>query len=345
MKVFLTGGTGFIGQPLTQALLAQGWEVTVLVRKPQSPQAQALAALGARLAPGDVTDPGSLRAPMAGADLVIHNAGHFELGLTAEGRRRMEAINQQGTRQVLGMALELGIPRTVYVSSVVWFGDTGPELRDESFRRTQPYRYYYEQSKSEAHDIALDFQQRGLPLIIVCPSQVIGPNDHSVWGYFTRLYLNGWMPPVAWAADLKVVHTHVEDIASGIALAGARGRTGETYLLAGEATSVREVASYWASRPGGMRVRLYVPAWLALPLFAPMAPLLRMLGLPAFISSETVRAAFWVHMSGAKAQRELGWSFRPAREAWLSLLDEEIRLRRQPGRKGLAARLRPLEQP
>lgn len=69
MKVFLTGGTGFIGQQLTQALLGRGWDVVCLVRKPDSPQARALLKLGARCVPGDVTERESMRAGMSGADI------------------------------------------------------------------------------------------------------------------------------------------------------------------------------------------------------------------------------------------------------------------------------------
>ena len=71
MKVFLTGGTGFIGQPLTQSLIARSWNVVALVRKSNSPQARALANMGAECVSGDVTDRESMRANMTGADLVV----------------------------------------------------------------------------------------------------------------------------------------------------------------------------------------------------------------------------------------------------------------------------------
>ena len=75
MKVFLTGGTGFIGQPLTRQLLSRGWEVIALVRKPDGAQARALKQLGAQCVPGDITDRESMRAGMAGADLPQRGAG------------------------------------------------------------------------------------------------------------------------------------------------------------------------------------------------------------------------------------------------------------------------------
>jgi nucleoside-diphosphate-sugar epimerase len=169
MKVFLTGGTGFIGQPLAHALLAQGWNVVALVRRPDSPQARSLTKMGAQCVAGDVTNRDSMRAGMQDADMVVHNAGWYEFGLTGNGRQRMHAINVTGTDNVLSLALDLGIPRSVYVSSTIFWGETGPEVCDETCQRQKPYHSYYEQSKTEAHQIAQQYQQHGLPLIIVCP--------------------------------------------------------------------------------------------------------------------------------------------------------------------------------
>ena len=67
LKVFLTGATGFIGKPLTRQLLQRGWQVTALVRNPEGPQSRVIAAMGAKLVKGDVTDKESMRAGMTGS--------------------------------------------------------------------------------------------------------------------------------------------------------------------------------------------------------------------------------------------------------------------------------------
>jgi nucleoside-diphosphate-sugar epimerase len=87
MKIFLTGGTGFIGRPLTHSLISRGWHVVALVRQPNSPQARAIAKMGATCVPGDVTDRDSMRANMTAADLVIHNAGWYEAPTHARHQR------------------------------------------------------------------------------------------------------------------------------------------------------------------------------------------------------------------------------------------------------------------
>jgi nucleoside-diphosphate-sugar epimerase len=345
MKVFLTGGTGFIGQPLTKTLMAHGWSVTALVRKPNSPQAQVLRKLGAQLTTGDVTDRESMHAAMNNADIVVHNAGHYEFGLDAAGRQRMQAINVIGTDNVLGLAYELCIPRTVYVSTVVALGETGTHVRDEMFTRQEPCRTFYEQSKTDAHEIALRYRQRGLPLIIVCPHSVIGVNDHSPWGYFLRLYINRVMPPMAWSPNTIHALVYRDDLVEGIARAAEKGRINEMYFLSGEARSFREHFNYWARRPGAFRPLIWLPSCLAALFFAPMEPLQRMLDLPAFISRETVLAASMnLYYSNEKAKRELGWTHRSAEAMWFATIDGERELLSRRKGQNLIQRLKPLDR-
>ncbi|HMQ52572.1 MAG TPA: NAD-dependent epimerase/dehydratase family protein [Anaerolineae bacterium] len=343
MKVFLTGGTGFIGQPLTKVLLARGCQVVALVLNPDSSQARSLIKMGARCIAGDITERDSMRVAMAGSDLVIHNAGFYEYGLNEPRRKLMHAINVTGTDNVLSLALELGIPRSVYTSTTLSYGATGREVCDETYQRQKPYNSYYEQTKTEAHKIAQRYQHQGLPLIIVCPNGVVGPNDHSPFGYYLRFYLNRLMPPFAWAPDIIMSLVHVNDVGQGIALAAEKGRIGETYILAGQPLRQREMIQFWMTRPGGFKVRFYIPGWLAKLMFAPLEPLQRAVGLPAVVSRETVSASVFLNYSSQKAQRELGWTYRPAREMWLGIIDEELELLANRKKRDLISRLKPVE--
>ncbi len=343
MRIFLTGGTGFIGQYLTQALLRRGWEVSALVRNPQSDEARVLQTMGAALVPGDVTDRESMRAPMTGVDMVVHNAAWYEVGITKSARKLMQAINVTGTDNVLSLAQELSIPRTVYVSSNTYYGDTGGIARDETYQRQKPYRSYYEQSKAEAHEVALHYQRAGLPLIIVCPAHVFGPNDHSPFGYFLRLYLNGLMTPAGFSPEMKLSPAHAADISEGIALAAEKGQPGQIYNLAGDTMSLHEIFQLWNTQPGGFKVRFYVPRWLAGLAMAPFGPVLHWLGLPAFFSWETVRgSSISYNISSAKAQRELGWTYMPVKEMWLSIIADEIKLLSQRPQRDWVSRLKPV---
>lgn len=344
MKVFLTGGTGFIGQPLTKSLLARGWSVFALVRKPNSPQAQALSKMGAQLVIGDVTTRESMSQAMSGVDIVVHNAGMYDYGMNSAGKKHMRAVNVDGTENVLGLAHRLNVPRTIYISTVQAFGETGKQIRDETFIRQTPCRTIYEQTKTEAHAIALQYQERGLPLIIVCPHQVIGVNDYSPFGYFMRLYINHVMSPIVFAPESIFCCVELNDLVKGISLATEKGRIGETYILCGDPQTIREIMACWGKKPGALLPKIWLPVNLASVMFGLVAPLLRGIGLPAFLSSETVQAAAtnW-NFSSEKAQHELGWKHRSAESMWFTSIDEEIQLLERRKGQNLLQRLKPLE--
>jgi dihydroflavonol-4-reductase len=345
MRVFLTGGTGFIGQPLTKALLARGWNVVALVRSLDNTQANKLGKIGVQLHVGDITNRESMRIGMANSDIVIHNAGYYEYGINGDNRERMQNINVRGTENVLSLAYELEIPRTVYVSTVQAIGETGLQERNETFVRQSPCLTAYEQSKTDAHKIALDFQKKGLPLVIVCPGAVIGGNDHSAWGYFQRLYINHIMPPMGWSPNTISSPVYIDDLVEGIALAAEKGRIREMYFLCGEQKSFREFIDYWREKPGAYKPLIWLPRGLAVLMFAPLEPLQRMIGLPAFISRETVKAASTnTNYTSEKAKRELGWVFRSAEEMWTDTFDHEFKLLSKRKTKNLMKRLKPAMQ-
>ena len=345
MRTFLTGGTGFIGQRITRLLLHRGWDVTALVRRPDSPQARALQLLGVRLAPGDVTDRESMRPHMTGAELVIHGAAVYEFGVAVAERESMTATNVGGTDNVLSLAAELRVPRTVYVSSIMALGDSGNVPRDESYARSTEPRTWCERTKMESHALALRHAAQGLPLVIVAPSAVVGPNDHSIWGYFIRSYLNRILPGMAWGAACRQNPAHVDDVAEGVALAAERGAPGEFYLMCAETRTMREHLGFWGAYPGAILPKVWLPPRLAEALFAPAEPLLRSFGLPAFISRESVAAgAMNLDYSSEKAIRDLGYRWRSAEVMWRDTFQGELALlAARPPRASLRDCLRPVD--
>lgn len=334
MRVFVTGATGFIGRALVRDLRARGWDVTALVRKVDSAEARALVALGATLATGDVTQRESMRAPMQGAAAVLHNAGLYEMGGDAALRARMTAVNIEGTRNTLGLAHELGVPKVVYVSTAFYWGDSAGHLRDETYVRQSVPGSPYEETKTEAHELALGFQRNGCPLVIACPVSVVGAGDHSALGRFARMYVRGVLPPVLFG-DGTPAFIHVDDVAAALVRAVEVGRIGESYLLSGGPLPVREVFRLWQTTPGGLRrTWWWMPKWLAVAYSALLEAPQRWLGLPTLFSAELARAAFMdLQFSGAKAERELGVRFRPPAQAWLDTLaaEREVLAQRRQG--------------
>ena len=153
MKVFVTGGTGFIGGEVVRQLRARGDEVACLVRTPE--KGQKVADLGCELVAGDLGDSKAIREGMEGCDAVIHAAAMYEVGIPASQRPAMREANVGGTERVLRAALEAKIPKVVYVSTVAAFGNTGGKVVDETYEHPgKDFTSCYEETKVEAHQIA-----------------------------------------------------------------------------------------------------------------------------------------------------------------------------------------------
>jgi dihydroflavonol-4-reductase len=343
MKVFVTGGTGFIGLPLVQQLLISGAEVTVLVRTPSSPAAQSLQQLGATLAVGDVQKPETMRQPMQQAEVLIHNAGIYEYGVTKAAAQQMQQVNVQGTRNALELALEAGVKKSVYVSTTIAYGASQNEPRDETYRRSTTYGSHYERTKTEAHRVALEMQAQGLPLTIVCPNAVVGANDHSMFGYLLRLYLLGLMPPIGWSKDVMLSLVHLEDVVRGIILATEKGKTGESYFLCGEAHSKAFMLGCWCNHKGGAKSRLWLPPALLEPVFMALEPLQRALGMPAVFSKELVGVGnISLFDSCDKAKADFGYTHRSAKELWDSTILQEQKLLATRPKRDLLSLIKPM---
>lgn len=344
MKLFLTGATGFIGQALVTRMRARDWEVHALVRDRLSPAAQWLAAQGCTLIDGDVTQARGLAEAMAGMDAVVHNAGIYELGADAATCTRMQQVNVGGTDNVLGAAFEAGVAKTVYVSTVWALGGSGPAsepsiARDESRRHSGNYLTPYERSKAEAHEVALAWRARGLNLVTAMPNGVMGANDHSAFGYFLRLYLMSLLPPIGWGGDAVFAFVDVDALAEGLCLAVDKAAPGSDYVFCGPPMMIRELFALWGRHPGAMAPFIWLPHGLARPAMAVMEPLLRALGLPAFMSRDSVDATR-VHLdySSTKAERELGWAHPAPEPMWAAIIRRERELLAR--RSGMLNKLR-----
>lgn len=313
MKAFVTGGTGFIGRHLIAKLVARGYEVVALVRSEAG--AVLLTDLGAQVVRGDILDVASMRAGMEGSDVVFHLAAWYKLG--GNDWMDAEAINVGGTRKVLRLAVELGIPKIVYTSTVAVFGDTHGRLVDESYRQNGPFLTEYDRTKWLAHyKVALPLIEKGAPIVIVMPGGVYGPGDTSVIAETMRLFYQG-LPAVP-GADTVFTYAHVDDVAEGHILAAEKGETGESYILAGPAIPLGEMVDFWGYLLERKPPLLRIPSRMVRP-FAPlMGGLQPALGLPSAFSREATASLGVTYMARSdKARAQLGWTTRPLQTGML----------------------------
>ncbi|HEX3737148.1 MAG TPA: NAD-dependent epimerase/dehydratase family protein [Solirubrobacterales bacterium] len=324
MKVFVTGGTGFIGGALVRQLRARGDDVVALVRTRS--KATALEELGCTLVAGDLNDEPAIRSGMEGCDAAIHAAAVYEVGIPAGERRSMREANVGGTERVLGAALEAKIAKVVYVSTVGIFGNTNGQIVDESYEHQGEFLSEYEKTKWEAHQVAKRLIGEGLPCVIVQPGGVYGPGDTSSVGALLDQFLSGKMPLIPFP-DLGMCLSHVEDIAGGIILALDKGTAGETYIISGPATTVREAIGVVAAETGRKAPRHALPTGL-MKMLMPIGPLVgKVMGQPPNLRELIASAdgvTFWADHE--KATRELGYRPRGLEEGLRATLEAEGKL-------------------
>lgn len=331
MRIFLTGGTGFIGQALARAVRERGWSLRVLVRDPTSVSARWLISQGAELVHGDVTVRQGLAEAMRGSDVLIHNAGVYEVGADTATQQRMGLVNVDGTRNILEAALAAGVARTVYVSSTQALGPTGrapaPSVpSDETKVHDGRFLTPYERTKEAAHREALALRDRGLPLVIAMPNAVVGVNDHAVWGYYLRLTLLGAMPPMAWGDDMVLAFVDVDALADGLCRAAESAEPGRDYTFNGPRTTVHDTFEMWGRLTGRGVPRWYLPRGLMRPQVALLEPLQRMMDLPAFLSRESVDISRGhLDFSSRRANTDLGWQHPDTVTMWTRIVDGERR--------------------
>jgi dihydroflavonol-4-reductase len=308
MRVFLTGGTGFIGGHVARKLRERGDDVRVLVRSAE--KGAELERLGCELLLGDLSDQAAITAGLAGCDALIHNAAVYEVGIPESEHRAMYEANVIGTENALSAALAANTPKVVYVSTVGAFGNTHGEVVDETYEHPgREFTSYYEQTKYEAHQIAKRLiAEQKLPCVIVQPGGVYGPDDHSAIGTQIHQFLAGKMPLIAFP-ELGMNMVHVEDVADGILLALDKGTVGDAYVLGGEITTMRELIGAVGRVADKKPPSRAVPTGL-LKLMAPAGPLVgKVMGQPPNLReliSSADGVTFWAKHD--KAMAELGYS-------------------------------------
>ncbi len=311
-RIFVTGASGFIGSRLVRRLVARGDQVFALARSAQS--AAAVQALGAEPVFGDILDRDSMRAGMQGCDIVFHLAAWYKLG--SPDWQQAKAINVDGTRNVLGLAHELGIPRIIYTSTIAVLGDTQGYIADETYK--PPYDRLlteYDRTKWMAHyQVAHPLIEQGAPIIILMPGAIYGPGDTSLIGEFMRYYYMGLFPILP-GPELTLTFAHVDDIVEGHLLAAEKGKPGESYLLTGPILSLGQIVPLWAEICERRPPLFSVPARFLKPFAPVMAALGSLLPLPAVLSSDAITILDATYIAHAdKAMAELGWQSRPVAE-------------------------------
>ena len=289
-------------------LRERGDDVVALVRSPD--KAGKLRDIGCTLVEGDLSDLAAINRGLEGTDACIHGAAIYKVGIPKKEHPAMFESNVNGTENVLDAAIESGVDRIVYVSTVNVFGNTKEQVVDESYQRDESEGFLscYDETKYKSHQIAKDRIAKGAPIVIVQPGGVYGPGDHSELGNFIDQTRTGKLRAKAFP-QLGFNLVYIDDVADGILLALDRGVVGESYVLGGQIARMDDLISKTAALSGRKAPKATLPVPL-MKLSAPLGPVVGpIMGFPpnfgeAIKSSDGV--TYWAKHD--KAMRELGYS-------------------------------------
>ncbi len=314
MKAFVTGGSGFVGSAVIRRLLAAGHEVRTLVRPTSN--TRMLDGLRVERVVRDLSDASVLQSAMADCQWVFHVAALYAYwGYTWE---QFYQSNVEGTRHVLEAAAQAGVQRLVHTSSIASLGFTrdGSPGDEDTPVTEQDMLSDYKRSKYLAEEVVREFAARGLAAVIVNPAAPVGVGDHkpTQTGKLIVDFLNGRMPAYV---DTGMTIVDVDDVANGQLLAMQKGRVGERYILGGENLSLKQVLDLLSELSGLPRVKTRIPRSVALAWAYVDTGLARLNSrhVPAATPNAVRVSSKKEYFSSAKAVRELGYTFIPAREA------------------------------
>jgi dihydroflavonol-4-reductase len=321
MTTLLTGATGFVGAGVLRSLVAAGHHVRALVR-PNSDRRN-LSGIDCEIVTGDLVEPLSLPRALRGCEAVFHVAADYRLWVP--DREKMHRTNVQGTVDLFRAAVAAGVSRIVYTSSVATL-----RLRSDGFPADEASHAElsdiigaYKQSKFLAErEVKRLVEKDGMPVIIVKPTAPFGPGDvkPTPTGRMIMEAASGRMPAYV-NTGLNVVH--VDDVAAGHLLAYDRGVVGESYILGGENRTLQWILETVAELAGRPPPRVRLPHWFVTPIAYVAEGVTRVRGGgEPMITLDGVRMARkLMYFSSAKAQRELGYTARPAVEALRDQID------------------------
>jgi nucleoside-diphosphate-sugar epimerase len=302
-RALVTGATGKVGGAVARALLARGDAVRALVRSPD--RAARLLPAEVELVRGDVTDPGSVEAAVAGCSVVFNAMGLPEQW-TADPDV-FDRVNARGTETVVRAARAAGVARVVHTSTIDVFHAGRGERFDESRMADYPKGTIYERSKQRAEELALAARD-GMELVICNPAGVYGPTPASSVSIDDDLFaplIAGKLPALP-PGGLGLCFD--AGVAAGHLLAAERGRDGERYILCDRHVTLRELARGVVAAARRGRVPPTLPAPVARAMAEAGEALARTAGVPPLLARGQLHFFRWnAAPDSTKAQEELGW--------------------------------------
>jgi dihydroflavonol-4-reductase len=283
LKALVTGGTGFIGSHLTEALIRKGVEVRCLRRK--TSDLKWLKGLPIEFVPGDCIDKTSLEEAVRGVDWVFHLAGATQ----AIKKETYFEVNGLGTENLIQACLENNprLQKFIYISSQAAAGPSRNSSHKKELDPCDPVSFYG-RSKRRGEESVLA-QAHELPALILRPSAVYGPRDKDLLALFRCLARR--IKPCLTGRHQRLSLCYVQDIVQGILLAvETQAKSGEIFFLSdGRDYRMEEIGDILAQTMGITALRLRVPRPMVVGFACFSEYLSKWLGRPALLNKDKAK--------------------------------------------------------
>jgi dihydroflavonol-4-reductase len=311
-KALVLGASGFLGSHVVKALVASGRPVRILTRT--SSNTAMTDHLDLDRQTGDVFDRDTLRKAMTGCSSVFYCIVDTRAWLRDPAP--LYQINVEGSRRVMEVALDTGVERFVFTSSVVAVGlnPSGVASEADEFN-WEDQAPPYVMTRVAAERQLLDFCRKGLPGVVCNVATTFGGHDHqpTPHGELLKLTVARQMP-VHWNMKMSVVG--IKDAADALLLAEQRGKVGERYIIADRMMDIAEATSKTAAFAGVRPPRLEIPMWLVTGTTWVVEKLMRVLHKDTVLTMDSiVLSRIMGDYDTSKARSELGWKPRPMEES------------------------------
>ena len=310
MKIFITGGTGFIGTYLVKRLSQTNHELHCLAR--ETSDIHFLKEVGASVITGDVTDKASLLKSMDGCDWVVHLASSFVFWVP--NNQVFHDVNITGTRNVMESAFEKGVSKVVYVSTAAVYGNAKWPITEETPVGTKRASKYV-RTKYEGDLIAWDlYEKNNLPLVVIYPSAVIGANDPKAAGQYIKNFAQGRMPAQV-LIKFYFPFVHVKDVSEAIVRAMEKeNNIGEKYIVSAENHTWGEFNQMISDISGTKLPFLKFPTWMTMMTSYVLTGIANLVRKPPIWDMSVDQMSLSKQdfkIDGSKTERELGIKYTP----------------------------------
>lgn len=311
MKIFLTGGDGFLGSNLVRVLLDRGHELRILVQAGR--ETNTLKGLKLELVEGDLLNLESLKTAAKDSEAIFHLAASTSLWPSRS--QIINKINIEGTQNILQLAKELNVKKLVYVgtANTFSFGTKEKPGRENTPYLGRKYGLDYMDSKYEAHQFVMKAVSEGLPAVVVNPTFMLGAYDSAPSSGAMILAVHSQKLPGFAPGGRNYIC--VKDAAQGIANALEKGRIGESYIIGNKNLSYKEAFGKIATVLNVKPPKLSIPWWGILAYGRIGCLVARMTGGKPTVSYPMAKIACDTHyFTAEKAVRELDLPQSPIEE-------------------------------